>query len=274
MTRYQPTRSPSYKRPPVVETALSIQFEEIEGFNGTHFGLYYQLVRDRYPQAADLARLEPIRERFPGPRFVGRPVLQFQEAQPVGRMWFVNAAEDELIQVQPNRFVFNWRKRAAGYPSFAVNQEKCVSAFREFQDFCRGSVSGTVPEPTAVEVLYVNNIVAQPGESPSDLFQKAFRGIGWESNGAIIRKPPEAARLDRVYEIPDQRGRLYFEASLARFSSDASGIQLNVTARVVPRSGDAFDLEAELFRAHDWVVWGFDDLTTKTVQVERWGRTT
>jgi hypothetical protein len=43
----QSAAGPTFRNPPVVETALSIQFDPLEGFTNAHFGLYYKSVRER-----------------------------------------------------------------------------------------------------------------------------------------------------------------------------------------------------------------------------------
>ena len=61
----------SFRRPPVYETALAVQFETLPSFRSIHFGLFYETIADRFPVAEDHPRSEPIMEAFP---IVPRPM--------------------------------------------------------------------------------------------------------------------------------------------------------------------------------------------------------
>lgn len=94
---------PSYENPPVVEVALSVQFEPIKALRTPQLGLLWQEFRDRFPVIEEHPPLEPVIERFGGLPRASRGTVQFQmlDTPPVPRCWFLNNEGTELIQSSP-----------------------------------------------------------------------------------------------------------------------------------------------------------------------------
>jgi uncharacterized protein (TIGR04255 family) len=265
-----PTAAPSFASPPLVETALGIQFRELNGFGVTHFGLFYSTVADRYPTIEDTPRLERIVEHFPRRPMVAG--MKFRAVTRPERVFFKDAEDaSELVQLQPDRFGFNWRKPADSrqpYPRYSENSKKCLEEFRRFTDFCGKWGLGDV-SPDLCEVVYVNHLYPETDESPSGLFTKVFSGLTWNTLGLLGL--PDAAQFNRVFVIGADRGRLYAEASIAHDKDRGDFVAFKITARTLHREAD--DLEDTLSLAHEWAVRGFVELTNEDVRVHRWGQT-
>lgn len=268
----QSSSSPKFRSPPVVETALGIQFHELTEFNSTHFGHFHQMIRDRYPIAEDQPRLAPIIETFP--RMDSLPQFSIRSVPRVERVWFKDPKDSSrLMQLQPDRFGFNWKKGSdeEQYPSYTKNSQLFLDEFRTFITFCEQH--GWDVQPNLCEVVYVNHIKPIEGESVIDLFASIFPGINWEtSDNWMPSCNPEIATLNRVFEIPDQQGRLYVEAGIAHDKERGNFLNLRVIARTLHSSNDPSDIQETLKLAHDWVVNGFVSLTDATVRQKRWGQ--
>ena len=269
--------TPKYKNPPVVETVLGVQFPELEGFRATHFGLYWDSLRTRYPEVTDQSRLDPVQERFPRP-LIPQPQLQVMRQMPLGRVWLTAKSESELIQVQSDRFLFNWRRRDSEgeYPSYENNSAKFFEEFDGFRQFCREK---QLPDPTPelCEVTYVNHIKPQEDETAIELCGKVFSGVRWGRTDGFL-PTPESFMFNRAFVIENtgkQVGRLYAEASMAvrpKETGASEFILFKVTARVNHKEGEGRGLTESIQLAHDWVVHGFADLTDRRIQDERWER--
>lgn len=265
---------PSYDRPPVVETVIGVQFPELVGFRAAHFGAYWETIRDRFPKAEDKGRLPEVSESFAPGRAVPSGGMQLLGPGTPERTWFIGETGIHLIQLQSNRFLFNWRAgtdTSVRYPTFPSNSKKFFGEFEAFCRFCEKEKLEN-PAPECCEVTYVNHIIPQKGESAIDLFGSVFTGLRWELADNWL-PAPEAAVFNRRYVIGDNHGRLYAEAGLAVRAVEKQAeqfIRLNVTARV---NHDADrDLRDSILLAHDWVVNGFASLTDPGIQDERWGR--
>src|ERR1035438_5436431 len=168
----RPVDLPDFANPPVAEVVLSVQFEALSRMRAAHFGLFWARIRDRYPRTEERPALEPVVERFPEParrRFdVQFPIL---EVPPMPRVWFFHRTENELLQVQTDRFVKNWRKAGQGdaYPRYEKVREWFEQDFGEFREFASSEDLGSI-DVNQCEVTYVNHIVS---------------GEGWASHGDL-----------------------------------------------------------------------------------------
>src|SRR5438477_13086670 len=108
------TRLPEYSEPPVVEVAISLQFEVFESLRSPHFGLLWEKFRSEgYSRIEEHGELAPAFEEFEQvPKKVGIRVQTFDDAPPPARIWFLNEPHNELIQVQRDRLIVNWRAGA------------------------------------------------------------------------------------------------------------------------------------------------------------------
>jgi uncharacterized protein (TIGR04255 family) len=261
---------PSFRDPPVVETALSIQFDELRNFRTTHFGMYHATVKDRFPVVEDKPRIEPVIESFP--RVPRVPALRIA---PAGggpdRVWFIEPADGSmLLQLQPDRFVFNWcKKEGQEYPRYESYRPRLLKEFEQFSNFAAGQELGEV-KPNLCEVTYVNRIDPIENETPTDCFAMVFTGIDWKSSDGWLPQPPDVVTLNRVFTIGEEKGRLYAEASIATDKAAGGFILLKITARVIHKDGD--DLQENMDLAHLWVVKSFVSLTEEHVRHERWGQ--
>ena len=106
-----PRNLPDFANPPLAEVALSVQFEPLEQLRTAQIGLLWGEFRQRFPVTEEHAPLDSVIERFGVSRTsVLEPRLQMLETPPVPRVWFLNEAGTELIQVQQERFIHNWRR--------------------------------------------------------------------------------------------------------------------------------------------------------------------
>lgn len=258
----------SFRKPPVVETALSIQFEELRDFRTTHFGEYYSTVKERFPVVIEQRRLDHVVEAFPAlPRI---PALRIEPVVPrPGRVQFRDATDGcAMLQLQPDRFAFNWcRKEGLEYPRYATNQPRLFDEFGRFCEFAAQHGLGDV-KPDLCEATYVNHILPAQNESVTECFSAVFSGINWESSDGWLPQPPDVAVLNRVYTIGEQQGRLYAEARIANNRESGDFVELKITARVL--HNDEEDLRENMDLARLWVVKSFTSLTDEHARIERW----
>ncbi len=263
MVTERPSDLPDFANPPVVETVLSVQFEPLSQLRAAHLGLFWAQIRDRYPKTEDRLPLEPVIERFPEPAR-GHVTFQFPipEVPPVPRIWLTHLNETELIQLQADRFVKNWRRSGHGdaYPRYERVREGFDEAFREFEAFVTREDLGSI-EVNQCEVTYVNHIVAgELWNSHGDL-AKVF--TLWRDAPASPPGKPEDAAFRARFPIGDGSGnpvgRLHIDVQAAFRNPDGKPMfVLNLTARgYMGHSTDFFDL------GRDWIVRSFAEITTK-----------
>lgn len=259
---------PEFDNPPVIEVVLGVQFEKLDSLGTPQLGYAWHAFRDRFPETEQQPPLDPVFEQF-GPRAGRRPGvrLEFMAALPQPRLWLLNESGNELVQIQQDRFVRNWRKREDSdeYPRYRNLRELFRRDFEEFRGLVQREQWGEVV-PNQCEVTYVNIIPA---------------GEGWEHHGELEKVltvfvahysddrlgTPEEASVNVQYILRDAEtepvGRLRVAAHPVFLVSDnRAAIRLTLTARGKP-DGDGVDgAMGFLDRGHEAIVRGFASITT------------
>lgn len=115
---------PHLSEPPITEVICGFVFEPIAELDALVQGIYWDSVKDRFPN-------KQIKPAIPDGFSI------YQGAAPI-RCWLISESDEELIQVQQNRFYMNWRRRDGRYPRFGDhdgNPGLRTRALKEFHEF-------------------------------------------------------------------------------------------------------------------------------------------
>jgi len=265
---------PEFQHPPVVETALSVQFDPIRGMHASHFGLYWQHIRQQFPATEERDALEPAFELF-GERAKRGQRIRFEsrDSLRLGRVWYVNAKGTELIQLQADRFVKNWRK--TGQADVYSRYEKTVKPgferdLKTFTEFLASEDLGPMTI-NQCEVTYVDHIVAGEGWQTWSDAPRVFSFLGEFSqpieDGMFTLRFPIIHREKPV-------GRLTVEVQPALRESDERLMYVvNLTARgMMGMPGMTGEGREFLDLGRAAIVQQFAALTTPAMH-SIWGRT-
>lgn len=257
---------PDFERPPVVEVALGVQFDKLTGLHAAHFGLLWERYRERFPHTEERAPLDPVIEQF-GTRTARRGLrLTVEEGLPLPRVAFLNEFKTELLQVQVDRFIRNWRKVGEGatYPRYERIRERFESDFAMFQSFLREH--GLQPTPISqCEAAYVNRIEAVGWERHGEL-ASVTEVFGEKAISQFLGEPEDAHLVVRYPIRLGEKvvGRLYVNVQ-PRYSpdNDAPYIFMELVARGAPLGTGLTGAIEFLNLGREWIVKGFADLTSK-----------
>jgi uncharacterized protein (TIGR04255 family) len=266
---------PQFRKPPVTEVVQGIQFLPV-ALTPVHQGLFYQSVREQFPKLNVVPALLPVVERFdldgsgaspPPPEFIiGAPQLAH-------RMWFVSADELNLIQVQNDRLLFNWRHQphTPDYPHYQHVRYGFEEAFVKFQKLVSDEKLGEFTV-TMAELSYFNQIVP-----PSDVgLDRPDRIFAWwpdTSASAMGRQEIISFSMQRRLTAEDGSpiGRLYANVSPAPVPDRPPFYALELTVRGYPVGPG---LEGALVLhdlAHEAIVTTFAAMTTSEMH-DLWER--
>jgi uncharacterized protein (TIGR04255 family) len=265
---------PLFSEPPVVETVLGVQFIPLKGFGLQHFGLFWSKVREEYPKLVSQPSLPRVIENFEE-KIVPKPeiTVSLPGNLPDLRGWYLNLPETRLIQIQGDRFLYNWKKVKGNetYPQFDTIQPEFKSNWGKFCEFLTDEGIDR-PELTQCEVTYVNHIEIGKGWDSFGEFNKVFAPWSGEFSGSFL-PTPEKMTLNATFVIPNEKGRLHISAMPAIRRSDGKEIvKVELTARGRPNNS-TLDAVVEWFQiGHKWIVQGFADLTTDHMH-KIWRRT-
>lgn len=253
-------RLPEYDAPPLVEVVVGVQFRELEGFNLTHPGLFYSQICDRYPNVSLKPPIVPQTEVFSGSEV---EIQKLQQTAP--RFWFSDKTKNGLVQFQPDRFHYNWRKikEDDDYPRFKNISSSFTDLFGEFCQFISDDPKLEKLSLNHWEITYVNHFPVGEVWSKMHDLPELFPVFQWSQLKDYL-SDPEEAKLEFRYAYPKHLGRLYISFESCFFRNDNKKlIRMNLTTRGKLKSNDTDELHSKLELGHGWIVNGFTDFTSQ-----------
>jgi uncharacterized protein (TIGR04255 family) len=142
---------------------LGVQFKPLESFLTPQMGLLWDRFRKRFPKIEQQPTLAHEIERRGTLAQQQQPTFRFVEATSVltPRLWMISADGTELLQLQQDRFVRNWRRYHDGravYPEYVENlRPRFVDDVKEFLSFLKAENLGDI-QFDQCDLTYVNHI--------------------------------------------------------------------------------------------------------------------
>jgi uncharacterized protein (TIGR04255 family) len=257
-----------FEAPPVAETILGVQFVPLRKLTLPYQGLFWSKVRRRYPRQEVHPPLpHTAQESFMG--LVVQPSISLElTSEPDARCWFIDDSSTQLIQIQRDKFIRNWRKRpGAGeeYPRYDHLRPRFEQDWGLFVDFLADEDLGT-PEVNQCEVTYVNHIELGSGWDSLGELYRVLTVLGQPAPRSFLPEP-EMFVVNTRFVMEEQMGRLHVSAQPAIRAHDRKQVlQLTLTARGAPAGSGIEHLLSWFDRGHDWIVNGFVDITAPQMQ--------
>lgn len=268
MTTPQPELS--FKAPPLIEVSFSIQFEPIENFHLGFIGLTWNTFRDRYPNVEIANQLPHQIEKFGVISRKRPPSFTFQEETEVPRLLIVSEDSQYIIQIQKDRFIFNWRnfENLNEYPRYPQIKKKVLGELGVFTKFLADSEFAP-PTINQIEVTYINHIDAT-NRSIEDIFKDVVVESGFSPSLTL-----EAFSINLKHLITREEtkvGRLYTAIEKASRVADGSEIYvLKFVARVHPAEPSIAGLNSSMDIAREEINNSFRAITTIAMH-EEWNK--
>jgi len=264
---------PSYKKPPVVEVVWSVQFAKLPWLTAAHTGLFWELIRERYPKCEEQALIErkdEPEELLQAPQ----AFAEFFMKPPLCRQWFISESGNELVQLQSDRFCANWRKVKPddAYPRYEYMRDLFASRWTQFREFTQAQ-GGEPPQVDLLEMTYVNHIFKEEGwTAPGDI-AKVFPVISFQRKSEFLPAPASLGS-NMVFDMKQAHGRLHVSCRHAKLLEGEKRelFRLELVARGRPERTEPDGLLLWFSEAREWIVRGFADLTNPEIQDKEWGR--
>ncbi len=261
-SKTSPDPLPSYKQPPVDEVVCGFRFEPLPQLKVPHIGLLWEKFRQEYPVTVHAIPIATDTSLL----------VDETTGVPLPRIWFISKADNELVQFQLDRFYYNWRHRGDDYPRYPSIIEKFEKAKRQLDAFTDELQLGTI-KTVECELTYINHIPKGQGWESIDDLPKVVRDFTWQKQKHSFLPAPTNVGWQTGFPLPGGKGRLNIKLNQAARKVDgvpvlilelaAKGIGEDIAGRAMR---DWFDL------AHEWIVRGFTDITTKEIQETIWKR--
>ena len=263
---------PTYRNPPVGEVLLALQFQQIDQLDLRHVGALVGFFNKKYPHFQIQPNLEPVIERFDGsgsPRGIS---FRMMEPPAFPRLWLVSSEGAELLQLQRDRLMHNWRHVSSGsqYPRYPRLRTEFADDWSVLEEFLSTHALGAIL-PTQCEVAYFNQIEAVDAETDSGVhtdpstifsfFDRTLCKLGGSKFEAVTHSSTGIAREDGPSGT--LMGRLYIEV-ISGFNSETRRptYQFSLTLRGAPLSQDLVGVLQFFDFAHERIVRAFSALTT------------
>ncbi len=206
-----------FEAPPVVEMALSVQFNRLPGYTTAHSGWFWKEylenlgdeTSNRWNQLVETPRLDDQFELF-GSDDVWMPPLsmKFLPGAQSQRLQIIRADNERMLQVQDSRFILNWRKQKSAYPTYDTLLPEFRTMFHTFEAF----VGETKLGPLAFnqwEVIYVDQLKKGEMWKSARDWNQIFPGLSMLPMN-IPQVPPsddETLSADWRFSLADRRGQ-------------------------------------------------------------------
>lgn len=258
---------PSFENPPLVEVVATFQYENAIGFKTLDIADFWEgFDKNKFPTYEELAPVDPIVSD-------NSFVIDLSNLPKMRRFWFESKDDNELIQIQRDRFMFNWRRPSKNledkncYPRY---EEIIESLFKNYEIFTnilteKGINNAT---PSFLELSYIN-LIDIPDEGLAKI-GTVFKDVNWDESARLLPAPNNIQNVCS-FKIPDEP--LILTSNLSNRQNVHNGkiaFQHQMTVR-----GPVNEISIESMRewfdvARLWITHGFVDTTTPEMH-KVWG---
>lgn len=267
----RPDHLADYAIPPLNEVVLGVQFSQLVEYDFRFLYSLHERFCNEYPAVAHQPVLAPQFETFGGMGATLGPQIEFGPPPLNSRTWFISSSNDHLLQVQPDRFMLNWRAtdfpNDSQYPHFEQILESFFRNLSIFSDTASIKL-GSRLQISQAEVSYINLISVNSFDEIGEWLR------GWSD---IPKSNLESLTVGQaeIINSPESRpiARLHQQLQTVLWGEWGTnrGLHLNLTFRGKPLSTDIDALKNFLLLGRERIVSRFTELTTDTAH-QSWGR--
>jgi uncharacterized protein (TIGR04255 family) len=254
----------SFTKTPLTEVICGVTFAAPE-FSSVHFGLYWQNIKAQYPSLPRDAH--PIGEI---PLLAIPPKLR--------RVWFESIDQHKVIQLQADKFLFNWRKLETEdtYPHFQEVYQEFEQEWQQLQTWWHqlaqetqnhSPLAITTIEPVQYELTYLNHIDPSFGWHGPEDNPRIFRFLAAQWQNFPLGRP-KTHNTNIEFSLPQEMGILSLVITQGLKLVDNSPI---LVCELTARSFDTRIPVNQWFEeTHEIVVKSFIDLLQEDIK-QAWG---
>ncbi len=256
-----------FARPPVEEVVLSVLFNPLDRLLAPHLGeIWQEFKRDGFVHIVEQPPVAPAVEIFPIPGQEAQ--FRIGNVPDLARILFIHKTDTEIIQVQRDRFTFNWRKASLDpvYPGFSAIYEKFEGVYTRFTQTVKNMQIGEVT-PSQYELTYIDQLRHGEGwDTLADLgkIYNMFVDAPWV--GA------ESVDFHASFPVADLHGRLHVSmGNRIKMPEQTQTLQTDFTVRGFPEGTE--DAVIAWFKsARDQIREKFASMFSDDIQTRIWGR--
>ena len=267
--------TPKFEKPPVIEVAFAVTFRTPKPLQTIHLGLFWKTIQERFPNFSDHPPTQGVVETAPSA--VPGPQVQFTigQLQPLRRIMLASDKENNLLQLQQDRLIFNWKRSPSdsGCPDYASAYADFDGLLNRFEQFLKTENIGDLTY-IQYELQYVNLIGQESGLNVVDE-ASVFVDHTRDTSRKRFLPPPMGYTWSTSYPLPEDSGRLHMMAQAVLVPPKMERhIRYDIVARGIPSSGKDTSRSHWFTTAHDWITNGFEDATSTKLHQSAWNKLT
>lgn len=268
-----PKKKLDFARPPVDEVVLSVLFEPLDKLLAPHLGeIWQEFKQDGFMGIAEQPPVLPAVEKFPNS--IGEAQLQISNAPDLARIWFIHEDDNQIIQVQRDRFMFNWRKTESdqGYPGFSAIFESFEGFYNRFRQVLKKQQIGELV-PLQYELTYIDQLFHGDGWDTLDDIGQIYNLFVESQQSDSFWSGAESMILRTSFPVEDLHGRLHLTiSSRVKIPQQRQTLQTDFTMRGFPENAEYDTMIAWFKEARDRIREKFASMFTEDIQTKVWGR--
>ena len=260
-----------FARPPVDEVVLSVLFQPLDRLLAPHLGeIWQEFKKDEFIQILEQPLVMPTMETFPGQN----QGVQFHINVPeLPRIWFIHENDSEILQVQRDRFTFNWRKIDPDqrYPGFAAIFERFTRFYNRFCLMIENLQIGLVA-PLQYELTYIDQLMHGDGWNTLDEIGQIYNMFIDSEQSNSFWNNIESVNFRTSFPIADLQSRLHLAiTNRVKMPEQRHTLQTDFTVRGFLEDME-FPMEAWFKSARDRIREKFAEMFAEDIQTRVWGR--
>ncbi len=261
-----------FERPPIDEVVLSVLFQSLDNLLSPHLGYIWQEFKaDGFVHIEEQPPFNRIVEEFSSR--ISEPQIQILRAPELARIWFTLEDRSQILQVQRDRFTFNWckTKPSQQYPGFSFICGKFEGFFKRFCKIMKDMKIGEVT-PLQYELTYIDQIRQKDGWDRLNDIGNIYNLFVDSQNLDSFWSGVETLILRTSFTLPDLHSRLHLTISnRVKMPEENQTLQTDFTLRGFPENTDCTMID--WFKsAREQIREKFVSLFTESIQTEIWGR--
>ena len=253
----------AFDRPPISEIVIAMYFNPpLTDFRSQHVGRFWEKIRDDFPVA---------RQQVP---VGGGPGIGPEEPFPMPRYWFIARDKINLLQIQKNAFMFNWRRQGTErYPRYHREIKPNFDRFYgQFEAFVCAEVDVSEVSIDLCELTYVNTIEqcdywAGPGDTQNVI--PSFSNLSPSMENTVT---PDFNCFYSYLVESDLQLSIRVRNAVVPQKANLALLMFEIKASTRLNGAPKSQADSWFQRAHDAIVMCFTDMTSKTAQDQHWGR--
>ena len=261
-----------FANPPVDEVVLSVLFKPLNRFLAPHLGIIWQeFKKDGFVRIIERPPVQPTIEVFPNQD--NEIEFEVGSVPAFTRIWLIHETENQILQVQRDRFTFNWRRTNTDrkYPGFSTIFEKFEGFYNCFSETIKNLRVGSVT-PLQYELTYIDQLIKGNGWNTFDDIGQIYNLFTSPEQANSFWSNAESVVFRTSFLIQDLHSRLHFAIGNGiKMPEQQPTLQTDFTMRGFPKN-TRYPIEMWFKSAHDHIREKFTSIFTEDIQIRVWER--